>query len=949
MKKAIFVKPGITFIFAVALAIILLFCMTPGAQLKASAASAAGVTDETELLDAITAAGTVATTIELDADITLTSALIIPANADITLKSKGGSSTPYKLIGAEGASTINVANSGVLTLDGINVTHDPGDITGEMHGVYISSGGKLILKSGEISGNKATSGTGNPGGYGAGVYISSGGLFTMNGGEIHDNKANGHSGGVLISRNSSFEMNGGDIHDNYATGDAGGVGIDESTSSFTMNGGFIRDNISAAGGGAVHNNGTFLMNYGILSGNSAPNGGAVYNNEYNFPAGYFRMIDGEITDNIATNLGGGIANGVTYNGTLDIRGGLISGNEALNGAGVYSQYSFTMSGGIIENNRATDTNSWGGGIMSADSGTSYSYTSANFVMTGGTVRNNYADFGAGIYIYEYGRPENFTMSGSSIIGNVASISGGGVCFNSNTTFSISDSVISGNSAKTGGGIYIDTSKYANSGGKLSGHVDLSGNIATDSGNGQGGGIYTQKFSNLTITGPDVKFSGNTADYTCARDPVNDSVYASNILGMDGNWTAPLTQGYNNFDINQTIPEGTPRQYVLTYDANGGTKPPTAVVEDAGANTVAAAQGIMKYTGFTFDGWNTVNDATGDAYATNDEIPMNANVTLYAIWTPGPYSVTYNSNGGSGTTPVDKNKYASGDTATVLGQGSLSWSGHTFLGWSKNRNAASSQYDRGSKLNISGDVTLYAIWRKDVSTPAPVVADAEKTKVTTPPQSDEPTTDDTLNNGDDTTATDTTVTDDTVNNAANDGTNNGANGGQNGGTNGTAVTPPIDAGSATSDNTNTGNAKMSNTDSMTQEEVITQLTNEHVPIFHLGNVDIPLNGGTINNYVWALANLILWILGIVAAVITIIRALRKENERRPLWVAIAGIMGVAGLVVFLLTENMKNPMVLFDNWTILNAIIFVVGLIGAILAIRRKEQDSAGQEHDDESM
>jgi len=939
--------------------------MSPGMRLEASAASEVVATDESELTNAIGTAGTVATTIELDADITLTSALIIPANADITLTSGSGLGAPYKLIGAAGASTINVVTGGMLTLDGINVTHDPGDTEGEMHGVYISSGGKLILKSGEISGNKAalepnTLDVNNkpmntnldPGNYGAGVYISNGGLFTMNGGEIHDNKANGHGGGVLISRNSSFEMNSGNIHDNYATGDAGGVGIDQPTSSFTMNGGFIRDNISAAGGGAVHNNGTFLMNYGILSGNSAPNGGAVYNNEYMFPTGYFRMIDGEIIDNTATNYGGGIANGITYNGTLDIRGGLISGNKALDGAGVYSQFSFTMSGGIIENNRATDTNSWGGGILSCDSGTSYSYPSANFVMSGGTVRNNYADYGAGIYIYEYGRPENFTMSGSSITGNVAAINGGGLYYNSNTTFSISDSAITGNTAKNGGGIYIDTSTYANSGGKLSGHVDLSGNIATDSGNGQGGGIYTQKFSNLTITGPDVKFSGNTADYTCDRDSTNDGVYASNILGMDGNWTAPLTQGYNNFDINQTIQVGIPRQYVLTYNANGGANPPPPIVSEEGADAVAAAQGSMGYTGYVFTGWNTEKDATGDAYAANDDIAMNGNVTLYAIWEKAApivqtsYTVTYDQNGsGNGMAPADKTRYPAGATATVLGQGGLAWDGYTFLGWSKDKDATSPQYDGGSKLNISGNITLYAIWKKDVpattpeSTPAPNGTGTNNTTVPTSSgghaSHNVASAVEKIKN----IAVSAYEAIDETSNDISDVTNDDTSGAASDEVNTAPIIPPVDTGSGALDNEISGSTEMPYNDNTIQNKVIAQLTSENVPIFNVGGVQIPLYGGSMNDFIWALVNLILCVIGILIAIITSIRSVRKKNERRPPWIAIAVIMGVAGVVVFLLTENMKNPMALFDNWTIVNAILFVIGVAGARLAIKQREQKS----------
>ena len=48
---------------------------------------------------------------------------------------------------------------------------------------------------------------------------------------------------------------------------------------------------------------------------------------------------------------------------------------------------------------------------------------------------------------------------------------------------------------------------------------------------------------------------------------------------------------------------------------------------------------------------------------------------------GPsYSVTYNINGATGTTPVDSNKYQAYQSFTVPGQGNLSRPGYIFLGW-----------------------------------------------------------------------------------------------------------------------------------------------------------------------------------------------------------------------------------------------------------------------------
>jgi hypothetical protein len=126
--------------------------------------------------------------IKLDKDITLTASLVIPSNKDITLTSNNNNAAKFfELIGANEQSTITVNSGGMLTLDGIIVTHESGALGS---GVTVNSGGALTLLSGTISGNTAIR-KGNDGVYGiggGGVY-NNGGVFTMLGGEISNNIA----------------------------------------------------------------------------------------------------------------------------------------------------------------------------------------------------------------------------------------------------------------------------------------------------------------------------------------------------------------------------------------------------------------------------------------------------------------------------------------------------------------------------------------------------------------------------------------------------------------------------------------------------------------------------------------------------------------------------------------------------------------------------------------
>ena len=74
-------------------------------------------------------------------------------------------------------------------------------------------------------------------------------------------------------------------------------------------------------------------------------------------------------------------------------------------------------------------------------------------------------------------------------------------------------------------------------------------------------------------------------------------------------------------------------YTVTYDANGGSgtmtdkKSPYAY----GAAATVLTNGFPR-SRYTFTGWNTKADGSGDSYAEGDPIEMLGNVVLYAQWT-----------------------------------------------------------------------------------------------------------------------------------------------------------------------------------------------------------------------------------------------------------------------------------------------------------------------------
>jgi len=77
--------------------------------------------------------------------------------------------------------------------------------------------------------------------------------------------------------------------------------------------------------------------------------------------------------------------------------------------------------------------------------------------------------------------------------------------------------------------------------------------------------------------------------------------------------------------------------------------------------------------------------------------------------PGKYKVIYHGDGStSGNPPTDKNEYASGEYATVLGKNTLEKQGYEFDGWNDNSGA---HYNEGEEIEIKNiTIFLHSVWK-----------------------------------------------------------------------------------------------------------------------------------------------------------------------------------------------------------------------------------------------
>ena len=145
---------------------------------------------------------------------------------------------------------------------------------------------------------------------------------------------------------------------------------------------------------------------------------------------------------------------------------------------------------------------------------------------------------------------------------------------------------------------------------------------------------------------------------------------------------------------------------------------------------------------------------------------------------------------------------------------------------------------------------------------------------------------------------------------------------------------------------------------TQQEVLEMIKESGMPVISIGGLEIPLVAGTgMQQHVWALVNLILALLGIMLAIATVVRTAaqkrrekiydgeiyipegeEQKNNRRLGWIIMATIFGIFGIIVFFLTEDTRMLMVLLDNWTIVNAVIFVLAALSYKFAFKRVKDD-----------
>lgn len=412
----------------------------------------------------------------IDNTILFTEQIVIPKNADITLKGSGTLERSPDLNSSSGGPIV-VQKGAKLTIDGITLdgkqieTHYDNN---SHDGYWIKTEGTLILNSGTVTGNH------NIGAFGGVIaVVGNQAHFEMNGGSIENNKStvpgrSQYSAPVTAVGGASFTMNGGFIQNNdYSdTMNTGAVYINpqDGNSSFEMNGGYIRNNQAHSGA--------------VFVGDIQP--------DYTHIASFI-MNNGTISDNTVSAGSGGIF--ILANGKAFMNDGLISGNTG------------NCGGGVGTNDRYAEQNIGAAGIRIEDWSTTYKVPAA-FTMNGGTISGNKAiDCGGGVYVAS----NTVVLNAGQILNNTALDQGGGIYVGTIPyVLHMYNAVIAENTASVlGGGIWScptgDVTIHVNNGGAVFDNTALQNAAGDDF-------VSVPRSENYITTLSERMLGGGKADY-----------------------------------------------------------------------------------------------------------------------------------------------------------------------------------------------------------------------------------------------------------------------------------------------------------------------------------------------------------------------------------------------------------------------------------------------------
>ena len=236
-----------------------------------------------------------------------------------------------------------------------------------------------------------------------------------------------------------------------------------------------------------------------------------------------------------------------------------------------------------------------------------------------------------------------------------------------------------------------------------------------------GNGYTVRFAGNGATGgdtPDQAFQYNIGQNLRRNGFVRDGYTftgwkrADNQQAYgDGQWVTNLTTQPNG--IVTMVAQWSANEAHIRYNPNppagkttGGQGTPNW--DGHTGDTPTIGQNGWTIDGYTFAGWATSPDGSGARYAPGARWTANGTLTLYAQWTPGQASLTYDGNGATGGKTDPQNGVT--DQKVNVRQNGFTRDGYVFTGWNTQPDGRGQAWAPNAVWTLHGTGVLYARWR-----------------------------------------------------------------------------------------------------------------------------------------------------------------------------------------------------------------------------------------------
>jgi uncharacterized repeat protein (TIGR02543 family)/prepilin-type N-terminal cleavage/methylation domain-containing protein len=127
----------------------------------------------------------------------------------------------------------------------------------------------------------------------------------------------------------------------------------------------------------------------------------------------------------------------------------------------------------------------------------------------------------------------------------------------------------------------------------------------------------------------------------------------------------------------------------------------------GNSTEALASNTFIRPHYSFSGWNTNGDGSGTSYSNGETLNPDGDLVLYAQWLGNTYSLTYDYDDATGGNEIAEADYITGETELTLITPSKT--GYTLAGWNSSEVGDGTNYDAGTDISLTSNITLYAQW------------------------------------------------------------------------------------------------------------------------------------------------------------------------------------------------------------------------------------------------